>query len=97
MDKDHPSKVNKMSHSLNPFKVPSTHPPAPKKSNITVNSDIIMIMDSDGTHIYPDLLYPIEGSTHQKLFCHSLKMLMNFYKTVRLKKFQLLQFTLRNQ
>ena len=73
MDKDYPSKVNKMSHSLNPFKVPSTHPPALKKSNITVNSDIIMIMDYNGTQIDPNLLYPIEGSTHQKLFCPLLE------------------------
>ena len=73
MDKEHPNKVNKMSHSLNPFKVPSTHSSAPKKSNITVNSDIIMIMDSNGTHIDPNLLYPVEGSTDQKLFCPLLE------------------------
>ena len=73
MDKEHPNKVKKMSHSLNPFKVPSTHSSAPKKSNITVNSDIIMIMDSTGTHIDPNLLYPIEGSTDQKLFCPLLE------------------------
>ena len=35
----------------------------------TINSDVLLIMDSNGNKIDPKLLYPTVGSTSRKLYC----------------------------
>ena len=39
----------------------------------TINSDILLIRDSNGNQIGPKLLYPIEGSTSKKFYCPLLE------------------------
>ena len=40
-----------------------------EKNKVLVNSDIVLVMNSNGGKIDPNLLYPVEGSTSRKLYC----------------------------
>ena len=52
----------------------------------TINSDILLIMDSNGNQIDPKLLYPIEGSTSRKLYCPLLEDIDKLIENCTFKK-----------
>ena len=53
-----------------------------KQDQIVINAGIVLLMDSNGSHIDPDLLYPIEGSTSKKLYCPLTKDINNLVHDV---------------
>ena len=47
------------------------------QGKLEINSDIVLMMDSNGSQIDPKLLYPIEGSSARKLYCPLIRDLDN--------------------
>ena len=54
--------------------------------DFTINSDILLIMDSNGNQIDPKLLYPIKGSTSRKLYCPLLEGIDKLIENCTFKK-----------
>ena len=55
-------------------------------NKVLVNSDIVLIMDSNGRKLDPKLLYPVEGSTSGKLYCPLLEDVEDLFKGCTFQK-----------
>ena len=57
-----------------------------EKSDTSIDSDIVMIMDSNGGKINPKLLYPVDGSNARKMYCPLLEDFENLLEHCSFEK-----------
>ena len=57
-----------------------------EKSDTSIDSDIVLIMDSNGGKINPKLLYPVDGSNARKMYCPLLEDVENLLEQCSFEK-----------